>query len=257
MANKIFGRFVRTALAAAMLAGAQFAAAADVAAGSVIKLNSSSGTLGGGAFSASVVSGPGFGGPSFQTFCLEYQEHLNYGQSLYVSGVTNATVNGTNDYYTSNAAANPEGGLHTATSDPLGKATEWLFTQFNSNTAAYAGTAALSNSTQRAIWFLEGELYKPELMNGYLADTIAVGFVNAANAAVAGGWTDVGDRVRVLNLFGQKKDRDGHYYGAYSENAQDQLYMVSAVPEPETYAMMLAGLGLMGTIARRRKNKNA
>jgi hypothetical protein len=36
------------------------------------------------------------------------------------------------------------------------------------------------------------------------------------------------------------------------------LYMtVSAVPETETYAMMLAGLGLMGTIARRRKNKNA
>jgi PEP-CTERM motif len=32
---------------------------------------------------------------------------------------------------------------------------------------------------------------------------------------------------------------------------------VTPVPEPETYAMMLAGLGLMGTIARRRKNKNA
>ena len=31
--------------------------------------------------------------------------------------------------------------------------------------------------------------------------------------------------------------------------------MVTAVPEPETYAMMLAGLGLMGTIARRRKQK--
>jgi len=32
---------------------------------------------------------------------------------------------------------------------------------------------------------------------------------------------------------------------------------VTAVPEPETYAMMLAGLGLMGSIARRRKAKLA
>lgn len=33
--------------------------------------------------------------------------------------------------------------------------------------------------------------------------------------------------------------------------------VVSAVPEPESYAMLLAGLGLMGTIARRRKAKLA
>lgn len=32
---------------------------------------------------------------------------------------------------------------------------------------------------------------------------------------------------------------------------------VTAVPEPETYAMLLAGLGLMGTIARRRKSEKA
>jgi hypothetical protein len=32
---------------------------------------------------------------------------------------------------------------------------------------------------------------------------------------------------------------------------------VTAVPEPETYALMLAGLGLVGAIARRRKAKQA
>lgn len=34
-------------------------------------------------------------------------------------------------------------------------------------------------------------------------------------------------------------------------------YTVTAVPEPETYAMLLAGLGVMGAIARRRNNKAA
>ena len=35
--------------------------------------------------------------------------------------------------------------------------------------------------------------------------------------------------------------------------ARVQLQNISPVPEPETYAMLLAGLGLMGAVARRRK----
>jgi hypothetical protein len=36
--------------------------------------------------------------------------------------------------------------------------------------------------------------------------------------------------------------------------AQDQLYL-APIPEPETYAMMLAGLGLIGFVAGRRRRK--
>ena len=51
---------------------------------------------------------------------------------------------------------------------------------------------------------------------------------------------------------------DGYAYsglpGAYYDNAgaTKVSFSVSAVPEPETYAMMLAGLGLLGFAARRR-----
>ena len=39
--------------------------------------------------------------------------------------------------------------------------------------------------------------------------------------------------------------------------ANEVINGVSAVPEPETYAMMLAGLGLLGFAARRRKQAAA
>ncbi len=56
----------------------------------------------------------------------------------------------------------------------------------------------------------------------------------------------------------------GEYFTSvqwFGENATGvtdvQLGITTAVPEPETYAMMLAGLGLLGFAARRRKAKAA
>ena len=47
---------------------------------------------------------------------------------------------------------------------------------------------------------------------------------------------------------------DGHYYLAFSNEVSNTttVYQLAAVPEPETYALMLAGLGLVGWAARRR-----
>jgi len=87
---------------------------------------------------------------------------------------------------------------------------------------------------QQAIWFIE-----QEITSGL--NTLASALVTAAGNS---GWTDVG-RVKVLNVT---------YLNG--NPSQDQLF-ITPVPEPEIYAMMAAGLGLMGFVARRRKQSVA
>ena len=48
----------------------------------------------------------------------------------------------------------------------------------------------------------------------------------------------------------------GDYFSGIEHVALDNV-SITPVPEPETYAMMLAGLGLLGVVARRRKQKSA
>jgi hypothetical protein len=54
-------------------------------------------------------------------------------------------------------------------------------------------------------------------------------------------------------MIGGTPGRDGFPHSVFYDNIT--VNMASAVPEPESYAMLLAGLGLMGAIARRRKAK--
>ncbi len=48
-------------------------------------------------------------------------------------------------------------------------------------------------------------------------------------------------------------DLDIKYFAPFSHDAE--AHVMTPIPEPETYAMLLAGLGLMGLVARRRKNR--
>ncbi|MDD4942420.1 PEP-CTERM sorting domain-containing protein [Rhodoferax sp.] len=223
--NVIFSykQLMRGALACVVLAGSQLAFAQSLpsgfAAGSVIKLNSGSGP-----FNGSVVSGASTGA-SFESFCLEKLEYMNIGQNLYVQGVTFATTNASGTYPT--------------TSDPLSYQTAWLFTQYSNG--AYNANANVKTDMQNAFWHLEDEVALSAL------SSTAQSYVAAANTAVTNGYASYGN-ARVLNLY---KD------ASYSMHSQDQLVMLAPVPEPETYAMMLAGLGLMGAVARRRQTKKS
>ena len=82
--------------------------------------------------------------------------------------------------------------------------------------------------------------------------------VNAAHTVLVDGSTFGGGK----SAFGSLDGTVGagtyflHIAGTNIGSAQysGTLSITSAVPEPETYGMMLAGLGLMGFVARRRKS---
>lgn len=217
-----FDRVLRAALASALVFGAQIVSAqalsANVGTGSVIQLSQPSN-----AFSGTVTGGPG-AGTTFASFCLEKLEYVSLNTNLYVGSVSTAT------------ASAP--GTYSSTSDPLSSQTAWLFTQYSNN--LYGHTASVNASMQNAIWFLEGEISQSALNT----DSQALSYVNSANASSFSGLGNV----RVLNLYSNS---------SFTSYAQDQLVMLAPVPEPETYAMLLAGLGVMGAVVRRRKQKLA
>jgi hypothetical protein len=194
-----------------------FAAQADI-----IRLDTSAFSAGvGGEFTATPLSGnvglTGLAGDlspdSFQTFCLEYNEHFRPGNLFTVVLNTGAVGGGT-----------PSG------FDPLDPRTAYLYTLFRTGSLGIYNYGASRRDTardlQRAIWFIEDE---EGGVNNH--------FVALANAAVAPGgeWfgRGLGD-VRVMNLYNQNGTR-----------AQDQLTLI---PTPGALAL----LGLAAVSLRRR-----
>lgn len=229
----------RTLLAFALTAATGVAGAAtSVQVGDILKVNDSFGGNGGGEFTLSAVTG---NSPSFQTFCLEYNEGVYYGENLTVKKINIGAKNGG----AGGATPDPDGG----TWDKISAQTAYLYTKFISQSLLtsydYGNTAqhnADASALQLAIWDLEGETANASVLSLFNANAKAQAFKAEAVAAVSSyQWWGIGN-VRALNMLRQDGVTDG----------QDMLYL-TPVPEPETYAMLLAGLGLMGFVARRRK----
>ena len=106
------------------------------------------------------------------------------------------------------------------------------------------------------------------------ASAVSINLANLLNITGLNGTLWDNHHPNGLNIFGTFSGNNitasfsnlaaGNYHIDFTGNATGALggsYLaavsVAAVPEPETFAMLLAGLGLMGTVARRRSRNAA
>ncbi len=164
----------------------------------------------------------------FITFCLEYNEPIDFVSTYYIAGIGNSSDDG--------------GGAGIA--DPLSDETAWLYWAFRSgileSVYGYNGGSTYANALQRAIWALEED--RPVPTSG-----LAKFFYDLAVAQVEDGWTNDG-RVGVLNLL---------LGGPDGRHAQDQLVLLETrpVPEPATWLLLGGALGVLSAGLRKRARR--
>ncbi len=195
------------------------------------------------------------GANTFQTFCIEYNEHFNWSPTAYDVAISGAAVHG-----------------GTSTQDTVSVGTGWLYSQFAKgtlSTTAYGSyfTSTTSRKTQavelqNAIWWLEGEIATSQATNPFiLAAEAGLGITHSGTSTVPTVSPGQEGTGLALNTYGGKTAAS---FGVYALNlgtspefpAQDQLiYLKTAnqnVPDGGA-TLLLLGLSLSGMGALQRR----
>jgi hypothetical protein len=135
-----------------------------------------------------------------------------------------------------------------------------LYTLYGSNIASTSSSGLNETAFQLAIWAIvnDGEaINQSGIFN--ITSGQPISFTNYAYGTPTGAISLAQDWLNSLANATSKYNAEFlmvlNHGAPGTWGAQDVVYFVpSPVPEPQTYAMLLAGLGLVGLIARRRKS---
>jgi hypothetical protein len=157
------------------------------------------------------------GGPSFDAYCVDLYQTINFGAPPY----TEYTPPGTSHVFANSNAYSDLSKLYA--------------------TAGVVNNAVDEAAFQIAVWEIAYE-------------TTGTYDLTKGSASFSGGTADSSGALTLASTWLGELGDNGAGPGIVVRESSEHQDMISPVPEPETYALFMAGLAAVGFMARRRKS---